>query len=55
MAMPIKRTPVLEGKYARRFVQEVRAREKQPVSRQEYERARRVFAEVNAKACPPKP
>jgi hypothetical protein len=49
MALPIRPTPVLRGRDARRFIREVRANENKPVSRAEYERAHRVYAAMKDK------
>ena len=46
MARPIKDTPVLTGKDARRFAQAIKANESKTITREEYERilrARREF------------
>jgi hypothetical protein len=50
MASPIKPTPVLRGKDARRFEESMRKAEQNPVSRQEYDRINRpVYRSVLAK------
>ena len=46
MATPIKPTPVLRGKAARRFEENMRQAEQNPVSRQEYERIMSVYRSV---------
>jgi hypothetical protein len=46
MATPIKPTPVLRGKEARRFEENMRKAEQNPVSRQEYDRIMAVYRSV---------
>lgn len=46
MATPIKPTPVLRGKAARRFEENMRKAEQNPVSRTEYERIMSVYRSV---------
>lgn len=46
MATPIKPTPVLRGKEARRFEENMRQAEQNPVSRQEYDRIMAVYRSV---------
>ena len=43
MATPIKATPVLTGKDARRFEENMRKAEKNPVSKEEYTRIMSVY------------
>jgi len=45
-ATPIKPTPFLRGKAARRFEENMRQAEQNPVSRQEYERIMSVYRSV---------
>jgi len=46
MATPIKPTPVLRGKNARRFEENMLKAEQNPVSREEYERIMAVYRSV---------
>lgn len=46
MATPIKPTPVLRGKDARRFEENMLKAEQNPVSREEYERIMAVYRSV---------
>lgn len=46
MATPIKPTPVLRGKVARRFEEKMREAEQTPVSREEYNRIMSVYRSV---------
>jgi hypothetical protein len=46
MARPVKDTPVLTGKDARRFEQALKRNETAKVPREEYERAIRTFARI---------
>jgi hypothetical protein len=46
MATPIKPTPVLRGKEARRFEENMRKAEQNPISRQEYDRIMAVYRSV---------
>lgn len=46
MAIPIKETPILTGKAARHFEQEVKKNENRPVSREEYQRAQQIYQRV---------
>lgn len=46
MATPIKPTPVLRGKDARRFEENMREAENKPVSRDEYDRIMAVYRSV---------
>lgn len=39
MAIPVKETPILKGKEARRFEEELKANEKRQVSEAEYRKA----------------
>lgn len=43
MALPIKETPVLKGKDAQRFSENMRTAESRPVPREDYERAKNVY------------
>jgi hypothetical protein len=46
MARPIKETPVLSGKDAKRFDQEIKESEKRKVSESEYQRAIKTYDSV---------
>lgn len=46
MAREIKETPVLTGKAARRFNEEVKANENKPVPREEYLRAMKTYKDI---------
>lgn len=52
MARPIKETPVLSGKDAKRFEQQVRDNEQRKVSESEYQRAIKTFENVSVSASP---
>ena len=46
MARPVKDTPVLTGKDARRFEQALKRNESAKVPREDYERAMRTFSRI---------
>lgn len=46
MARPIKETPVLSGKDAKRFEQQIKENEQRKVPESEYQRAIRTFQSV---------
>ena len=46
MASKVKDTPILKGKDAERFNQKMREAEKNPISKEEYERMLAVFKSV---------
>lgn len=46
MALPIKPTPHLTGKAARKFIKDVLDNENKPVPREDYERAKKVYEEM---------
>jgi hypothetical protein len=46
MARPIKETPILKGKDARRFEEAIKKNEKKKVSAKQYQRAMKVYASV---------
>ena len=46
MAKPIKETPVLRGKDAQRFSEEVRANEKKKIAKTEYKKAIADYKEL---------
>ena len=46
MARPIKETPVLTGKDAKRFEREIKENEKRQVSSKEYQKALQTFRAV---------
>jgi hypothetical protein len=46
MARPIKETPILTGKDARRFEQELKANENNKVTRESYDRAMSAFQDI---------
>ena len=48
MAKPIKETPILWGKDARRFEKEVAENEGKKVSREKYLRAKEAFESIEA-------
>jgi hypothetical protein len=50
MSLPIAETPILYGEDAEEFVRRMKWAETHPVPREEYERAKKVYDEVNAKA-----
>ena len=49
MAKPIKETPVLRGKDAERFSEEVRANEKKKVTKAEYKKAMAAYKELHGR------
>lgn len=49
MAMPIKDTPILEGKDAKRFQRIIAENENRSVPRQEYDRAMAILKQVETK------
>ena len=49
MAKPIKETPILRGKDAERFTEEVRANEKKKVPAPEYKKAIADYKEIKSK------
>ena len=46
MVTPIKETPILRGKDARKFVEKVRRNEQEPAPREEYERVIRKHCHI---------
>jgi hypothetical protein len=46
MALPIKETPVLEGRDANRFVKRMCKAETNPAPSKEYERARKTYEQM---------
>ncbi len=46
MALPIRETPILRGKDARRFAENARSAESRPVSKEDYERAKKTYSEM---------
>jgi hypothetical protein len=46
MATPIKETPILRGKDARRFEKVLAGKDRKPVSRADYERAVAIYNSV---------
>ena len=49
MALPIRDTPVLHGDDARRFTENVEAAWNNPVSKADYERAKKIYEEIKKK------
>lgn len=49
MARPIKDTPILRGKDAKRFFEEIRKNEGKKVSHKEYKRAISIYEKVKQK------
>lgn len=47
MSLPIRDTPILTGKDAERFIKNIQ--NPKPVSREEYERAKKIYDELKAK------
>jgi len=47
IAIPIRETPVLCGKDARKFAESARTAAERPVPREAYERARKTLEELN--------
>lgn len=50
MALPIKPTPILTGKDAKRFIKKMRENENKPVPREEYLRAQKTYEELKEKS-----
>ena len=48
MAQPIKETPVLTGKHARKFEKELKRNESQKVTTKEYQRAVQAFQKIRS-------
>lgn len=46
MSTPIKETPILRGKDARRFVEKIRRNEQEPAPREEYDRVMANYRKV---------
>jgi hypothetical protein len=46
MAKPIKETPILYGKNAKRFLKEIKENESKKISNKEYRRAMTIFDKV---------
>jgi hypothetical protein len=46
MSLSIKDTPILRGKDARRFIENMNKAKDNPVSKEEYERARKIYEEL---------
>ena len=53
MATAIKETPVLKGKDARRFLEDVRKNEHKKVSKEDYERAKKAYKNFEVIGCCP--
>jgi hypothetical protein len=49
MTLPIRETPILHGDDARRFAENARTAPKRPIPRKDYERARKIYEEMNMK------
>jgi hypothetical protein len=49
MALPIRETPILRGDDARKFADNARTAAERPVPREDYDRARKTFEEMNRK------
>lgn len=52
MAMPIRETPVLKGKHAERFVRQIEQNKSKPVSRANYEIAKKTYCKIMQKNAP---
>lgn len=50
MAQPIKETPVLTGRDARRFEQDIKKNENKRISSKEFEKAKKIFEQVKSKS-----
>jgi hypothetical protein len=48
MALPIKETPILRGRDAERFAESARTATSNPVPKEDYERAMKVYKEINS-------
>jgi hypothetical protein len=46
MALPIRETPILHGEDAERFAENARTAASRPVPREDYERARKTYSEM---------
>ena len=51
MSLPIKDTPILKGEDARRFIAQMERAKDNPVSREEYERAKKIYYEIKSKSA----
>jgi hypothetical protein len=46
MALPIRETPILHGEDAKRFAENARTAASRPVTREDYDRARKSYEEM---------
>jgi len=53
MALPIKETPILTGKDAKKFSQQLSKPDSRPISREDYERAEKIYKQMkqNSQSC----
>ena len=49
MSLPIKDTPILRGEDARRFAEKSRTAHLNPVSQEEYDRAKKIYEAMEKK------
>lgn len=49
MAMPIRETPILKGKHARKFILQIEDNKNKTVSKQIFERAKSVYCKIMQK------
>jgi hypothetical protein len=49
MSLPIRETPILYGEDAQRFIENTKNARKHPISRQDFERAKKIYNNLKVK------